>query len=64
VAGRDAAMGAPDASRPLHWNDLDEFIQPKVEGVLADVHARGAVLSAIGPVRDALYTQVVSINSS
>jgi phenylalanine ammonia-lyase len=39
----------------LHWNDLDEFIQPKVEGVLADVHARGPVLNAVGTVRDALY---------
>jgi hypothetical protein len=39
----------------LHWNDLDEFIQPKVEGVLADVTARGPVLAAVGAVRDALY---------
>jgi phenylalanine ammonia-lyase len=57
-AGRNAALGPPDASRPLHWNDLDEFIQPKVEGVLADVHSRGGVLTAISSVRDALYAQV------
>jgi phenylalanine ammonia-lyase len=54
-AARLAAAGAPTAARPLHWNDLDEFIQPKVEGVLADVHARGPVLNAVGTVRDALY---------
>jgi phenylalanine ammonia-lyase len=58
TAGRNAAMGPPDTSRPLHWNDLDEFIQPKVEGVLADVHERGTVLSAIAPVRQALYALV------
>jgi phenylalanine ammonia-lyase len=57
-AGRNAALGPPDGSRPLHWNDLDEFIQPKVEGVLADVHSRGGVLTAISSVRDALYAQV------
>jgi phenylalanine ammonia-lyase len=58
AAGRAAAMGPPDTSRPLHWNDLDEFIQPKVEGVLADVHSRGSVLTAIGPVREALFALV------
>jgi phenylalanine ammonia-lyase len=57
-AGRNAALGPPDGSRPLHWNDLDEFIQPKVEGVLADVHSRGGILTAISSVRDALYAQV------
>ncbi|MEY2926195.1 MAG: hypothetical protein RL367_672 [Pseudomonadota bacterium] len=55
VAARVAAAGPPTAARPLHWNDLDEFIQPKVEGVLADVTARGPVLAAVGAVRDALY---------
>ena len=28
---RTAALGAPDASRPLHWEDLEAFIQPKIE---------------------------------
>ena len=46
VAARTAASGPPDDSRPLHWNDLDEFIQPKVEGVLADITRRGAVIEA------------------
>ena len=41
-AARTAAAGPPDAARPLHWNDLDEFIQPKVEGLLADIAARRA----------------------
>jgi phenylalanine ammonia-lyase len=54
-AARAAASGAPSTARPLHWNDLDEFIQPKVEGVLADVNRRGPVLEAVGAVRNALY---------
>jgi phenylalanine ammonia-lyase len=54
-AARIAAMSAPNAARPLHWNDLDEFIQPKVEGVLSDVNTRGSIIDAIGPVRKALY---------
>lgn len=55
LAGRQAAKGAPDAARPLHWDDLDEFIQPKVEGVLASVHDRGAVIDAVRVPRDALH---------
>jgi hypothetical protein len=42
-----AALGAPDAARPLHWNDLEEFIQPKVESLLADVAARGTTFAAL-----------------
>lgn len=55
VAARKAALGAPDAARPLHWNDLEEFIQPKVESLLADVAARGTTFAALAPVRRALY---------
>lgn len=53
-AARGAAAGPPDPARPLHWNDLDGFIQPKVEGILADIQARGAILAAITPVREGL----------
>jgi phenylalanine ammonia-lyase len=53
-AARAAAAGPPDAARPLHWNDLDEFLQPKVEGLLADIQARGAIFAAMGPTREAL----------
>jgi phenylalanine ammonia-lyase len=55
LAGRHAAKGAPDAARPLHWDDLDEFLQPKVEGVLASVHGRGAVIDAVCVPRAALH---------
>ncbi|MDF1598657.1 aromatic amino acid ammonia-lyase [Mesorhizobium sp. YIM 152430] len=53
LAARKAAGGAPDAARPLHWDDLDGFIQPKVEGILADVAAGGAIMHAVADVRSA-----------
>jgi phenylalanine ammonia-lyase len=54
VAARTAAAGAPNADRPLHWNDLDEFIQPKVEGILASVTSRGAVFEAVAGISKGL----------
>jgi len=53
-AVRTAAFGPPDAARPLHWEDIEEFIQPKVEGILASIAERGAVLEAIGATRASL----------
>jgi phenylalanine ammonia-lyase len=53
LAARKAAGGTPDASRPIHWDDLDGFIQPKVEGILADVAAGGAIMHAVADVRAA-----------
>jgi len=53
-AARAAASGPPDAARPLHWNDLDEFLQPKVEGILSDIQDRGAIFAALAPVQAAL----------
>ena len=54
AAARTAALGPPDAGRPLHWQDLEAFIQPKVEGVLADVAGRGSILEAVATVRESL----------
>jgi phenylalanine ammonia-lyase len=54
VAARTAAAGAPNADRPLHWNDLDEFIQPKVEGILASLTTRGAVFEAVAGLSKSL----------
>lgn len=50
-AARLASGGAPDPARPLHWDDLDGFIQPKVEGILADIATGGATMRAVGDVR-------------
>lgn len=47
VAARTAAAGAPTAARSLHWNDLDEFIQPKIEGLLDALGPRGPVFASI-----------------
>jgi len=55
-SARKAAAGPPDPARPLHWNDLDEFLQPKVEGLLGDIQARGAIFAALAPVQRAMRT--------
>jgi len=55
VAARSAAADQPQADRPLHWNDLDEFIQPKVEGVLQDVSQGETIFAAIAPLREAIF---------
>jgi phenylalanine ammonia-lyase len=54
VLARVAAAGVPDATRPLHWNDLDEFIQPKVEGVLANIAERGDILDSLSGLTQSL----------
>jgi len=51
---RIAAAGVPDATRPLHWNDLDELIQPKVEGMLANIAARGDILDSLSALSQSL----------
>jgi phenylalanine ammonia-lyase len=53
-AARNAALGAPDAQRPLHWNDTEEFIQPKIEGLINALQPEGAILRAVGAVRESL----------
>jgi phenylalanine ammonia-lyase len=44
---RAAAGGPPDKSRALQWNDLDEYLQPKVEGLLTDIGRRGGVVDTV-----------------
>ena len=53
-SARTAAAGPPDTARPLHWNDLDEFIQPKVEGLLTDIAGEGRILQAVSAVIQSL----------
>jgi phenylalanine ammonia-lyase len=36
------------------WDDLDGFLEPKVEGVLAGVADGGAVVEAMAGVRESL----------
>jgi phenylalanine ammonia-lyase len=51
---RSAAFQGPDANRPLHWNDTEEFIQPKIEGLINALQPEGAILRAVGEVRESL----------
>jgi phenylalanine ammonia-lyase len=53
-ASRASAWAPPAAERPLHWNDMDEFIQPKIEGLRAGMERNGAVLRSIDEVRNNL----------
>ena len=53
-AARTAAFGPPNPERPLMWNDMDEFIQPKIEGLIVGLQPDGPILEAIGDVRESL----------
>jgi phenylalanine ammonia-lyase len=53
-ASRASAWAPPSAERPLHWNDMDEFIQPKIEGLRAGMDRNGPVLRSIDEVRNNL----------
>ncbi len=54
-AARTAALGPPEAARPVHWNDFDGFIQPRIEGLLADMMSRGKTFDAISDIRASVY---------
>jgi len=54
AAVRRAAGGAPDAARPMVWDDLDGFLEPKVEGVLDGISGGGAVTETMTTVRESL----------
>jgi phenylalanine ammonia-lyase len=48
ITTRLASGEAPRGERPMMWDDLDGFIQNKVEGVLASVNAGGAIMQSLG----------------
>jgi phenylalanine ammonia-lyase len=54
AAARAAAGGAPSAEQPMIWNDMDAFIETRVQGILADIAADGPVMQAVAGVREAL----------
>jgi phenylalanine ammonia-lyase len=54
VAARRAAGGAPDAQRPLVFDDMDGFLETKVQGIMADIERGGTVMDAVANVREAL----------
>jgi phenylalanine ammonia-lyase len=53
-AARRAAAGEPDPGRTIVWDDMDGFLQPKVEGILASITDRGAVHQALADLRGAV----------
>ncbi|GAB4576996.1 MAG: aromatic amino acid ammonia-lyase [Roseibium sp.] len=53
-AARGAASGVPDKAETIVWDDMDGFLQPKVEGLLSGINGRGALHTALKPLRDAL----------
>ncbi|SHE94330.1 histidine ammonia-lyase [Loktanella atrilutea] len=55
-AARVAAAGRPDKARTIVWDDMDGFLQPKVEGLLADIGSRGNVHAALQALRSSLDT--------
>jgi len=57
-AAREAAAGPPQESRPVHWKDLDEFIQPKIERVLQNITIRHSVLASVAGIIDSLHTRI------
>jgi phenylalanine ammonia-lyase len=54
MAARLAAGSAPEKDAPLHHDDFDGFLQPKVEGLLADIGSSGSVLQSLNALRNSL----------
>ncbi|XDA96965.1 aromatic amino acid ammonia-lyase [Sulfitobacter sp. LCG007] len=50
LAVRRAAGGEPEADRCMVWNDMDGFIQPRVEGVLSEISEGTAIHSATSAI--------------
>jgi phenylalanine ammonia-lyase len=56
-AARLAATGeARPNPRPVIWDDVDGFVQPKIEGLLTDIRNGGPILQSIEPLRQAIGT--------
>jgi phenylalanine ammonia-lyase len=54
AAARAAAAGPQQADKPLVWDDLDGFIEPKVQGIMAQIVGRGAVMDVVSGVATSL----------
>jgi phenylalanine ammonia-lyase len=54
VAARAAASGPPSAGRPLLWNDMDQIVQPMLEGLIAALDKDGPILQATASVSESL----------
>jgi phenylalanine ammonia-lyase len=54
VNARIAAGGQPNAERPLMWNDMDSFIQPRIEGLLSNISSQGNIMTATSGIAERL----------
>ncbi|NEK56524.1 aromatic amino acid lyase [Geodermatophilus sabuli] len=54
VAAREAASGPPSSERPLLWNDMDQIVQPMVEGLIDALAKGGPILASVGEVDQSL----------
>jgi phenylalanine ammonia-lyase len=54
VAARAAASGPPSADRPVLWNDMDQIVQPMLEGLIAALDKDGPILQATASVSESL----------
>jgi phenylalanine ammonia-lyase len=54
LAARTAASGPPSDERPLLWNDMDQLIQPMIEGLITALDKEGPVLESLASVGESL----------
>jgi phenylalanine ammonia-lyase len=54
LAARAAASGPPTPERPLFWNDMDQMVQPMIEGLIEALVKAGPILRAVAGVSDRL----------
>lgn len=54
VAARTAASGPPSDARPLLFNDMDQIVQPMVEGLIDALDKDGPILASLTQVREGL----------
>ena len=53
-AVRSASSGDPDGARTTVWDDMDGFLQPKVEAILAEISAGNAIHDTVRQLRRTL----------
>ena len=54
LAARLAASGPPSDARPLIWNDMDQLIQPMIEGLIGAIDKGGPILESLASVGESL----------
>jgi phenylalanine ammonia-lyase len=57
-AARRSAKGEPETDRTVVWDDMDGFLQPMVEGILASITTLGEVRAAVEPIASQLVGNV------